>query len=137
MKIARLVILSLLIPVLAAATTLAPVTNTATEIHAGFHHTWTYYSDATKTQMVGQRYKQDCDGFESLWGTITAYFDYTKVPCDHESLQASTEHSAPHAPERITYSPSSSPSSKTRNPRLSIAFRADPSLSSTGFEWFM
>lgn len=89
MKIARLLILSLLIPVLAAATTSAPVTNTATETY--FHYTWTYYSEAAKTNMVGERYRQDCNGYQSSWGSATAYFDYTRVPCDHESLHASTE----------------------------------------------
>jgi hypothetical protein len=84
MKIARLLILSLLIPVLAAATTSAPVIDTVTEECSIFKHTWTYYLDATKTQIVGERHRNDCTGYAYSWGTITAYFDYVKVPCCEE-----------------------------------------------------
>jgi hypothetical protein len=82
MKTPRILMLSLLIPVLAAASNLAVAPVAMAEACARYEHTWEYFSDAAKTQLVGERYRNDCDGSSYTWGQTTAYFNYWKVCCD-------------------------------------------------------
>ncbi|MBO4209179.1 DUF6289 family protein [Micromonospora echinofusca] len=39
-----------------------------------------YYSDSSKTTIVGSLY-EECDGSRYQWGTRTGYLTFTEVPC--------------------------------------------------------
>lgn len=41
---------------------------------------YTYYSDATYTQVVGEK-EYGCNGGYTLTGTVTAYYTVIYVPC--------------------------------------------------------
>src|SRR5262245_38817343 len=45
------------------ATTLARATDAVAEPITLYIHEWYYYSDATKTLLVGERYRDDCTGY--------------------------------------------------------------------------
>jgi hypothetical protein len=41
---------------------------------------YSYYSDASKTQLVGDR-QCYCDGSTSQWGRVTAYYTFSSISC--------------------------------------------------------
>ena len=48
--------------------------------HPGEGYIQTYYSDAARTQVVGERSYGNC-GENFSWGTLKGYFTLTKITC--------------------------------------------------------
>lgn len=79
----RLVVLALLVGTIAPAASMsaAPAPVTPQSVQVSYMHDFYYYSDATKTVLVGQGF-QNCNGTYTLfWGTETAYATFVSEPC--------------------------------------------------------
>jgi hypothetical protein len=72
----------LLATALTAAAVLAAPTTAAQARACALGHECTtyYYSDPSRTTMVGARY-EDCNGGSSGWGTWAGHRTFVEVPC--------------------------------------------------------
>ncbi|MGH8081973.1 MAG: hypothetical protein ACREP7_15470 [Lysobacter sp.] len=52
-------------------------------VHDGESYTFSYYSDAARTDKVGERMYGFC-GEPFMWGRVTAYSSYYKTTCRTE-----------------------------------------------------
>jgi len=71
----------LLLVAAASLTTLAPTK--AYAICCGWETITTYYSDATKTVVVGECDADGCAGTTDCWGSTSAYYTRSRTCCDH------------------------------------------------------
>ena len=77
---------SLMAIVLAAGVLMAPALTNAAAAYppcCGVDTTWTYYSTAAKTTIVGQGFDSgDCGPEKQNWGYATPYYTTTRVYCE-------------------------------------------------------
>ncbi|MFB4278335.1 DUF6289 family protein [Nonomuraea sp. MTCD27] len=65
---------------LAAVTTVTTGTAQARACKLGHACVTVYYSDSTRTTVVGERY-EDCNGAVDMWGVRSGYLDFYESPC--------------------------------------------------------
>lgn len=82
MKTPRIVTLVLLVTALTCSMLLSLPQKAKAFACCGWEFTWTYYSNAAHTTVVGKRVKNDCEGTVTMSGNMTQYVLNTSSCCN-------------------------------------------------------